>query len=109
MLLAAIFSTSGAVNSNDVTNSQAQQFLAALNSTNLTQLVSFPTHRDNHTLDLVITASTSSLSLAIDHSPVSPVPNLLYLNHLTNPYFSIVQTDNGEGGSGELPPVHQQL
>ena len=36
----------------DPTNSQAQQFLAALNSTNLTQHVSFPTHRDYRTLDL---------------------------------------------------------
>jgi len=47
----------------DPTNSQAQQFLSVLNSTNLTQHVSFPTHRENHALDLVITASTSSLSL----------------------------------------------
>jgi len=38
----------------------------------LKQRVSFPTHRDLHTLDLVITASSSSLSPIIDHSPASP-------------------------------------
>jgi len=56
----------------DPNDSQAQQFLSVLNSTNLTQHVSFPTHRDNHTLDLVITANNSSLSPVIDYSPVSP-------------------------------------
>ncbi len=53
-------------------NSQVKQFLSALNSTNLTQHVTFPTHRDHHTLDLVITATSSSLSPVIDYSPVSP-------------------------------------
>ena len=56
----------------DPTNSKAQQFFAALNSTKLTQPVFIPTLRDNHTLDLVITANTSSLSPVIDLSPVSP-------------------------------------
>ena len=55
----------------DPTNSQAQQFLAALNSANLTQYVYFPTHWDNHTLDLVITANTSSLSPVIDPHMIS--------------------------------------
>ena len=67
----------------DPTNSQAQQFLAALNSTNLTQHVSFPTHRDNHTLDLVITANSSSLSPVIDHSPVSPSDHFPIFSTLT--------------------------
>ena len=53
-------------------DSQVKQFLTALDSTNLTQHVSFPTHQGLHTLDLVITATSSSLLPVIDHSPVSP-------------------------------------
>ncbi len=56
----------------DPNDSQAKQFLAALHSTNLTQHVSFPTHRDRHTLDLVITHTSSSLSPVVDYTPVSP-------------------------------------
>ena len=51
---------------------QVKQFLSALDSTNLTQHVSFPTHRDHHILDLVITATSSSLHPIIDHSSISP-------------------------------------
>jgi len=47
-------------------DSKVKQFLYALDTTNLTQHVSFPTHQDLHTLDLVITASSSSLSPIID-------------------------------------------
>jgi len=53
-------------------DSPVKQFLCALDATNLTQHVSFPAHRDLHTLDLVIIASSSSLSPVIDHLPVSP-------------------------------------
>jgi len=53
-------------------DSHVKQFIFELDSTNPTQYVSFPTHQDLHTLDLVITASSSSLSPIIDHSPVSP-------------------------------------
>ena len=67
----------------DPTNSQAQQFLAALNSTNLTQHASFPTHQDNHTLDLVITANISFLSPVIDHFPVSPSDHFPIFSTLT--------------------------
>jgi len=56
----------------DPTNSQVQQYLSALDSTDLTQHVSFQTHRENLTLGLVITANTSSLSPVIEYSPVSP-------------------------------------
>jgi hypothetical protein len=55
----------------DHSNSQVKQFLSVLDSTNLTQHVSFPTHRELHTLDLVITP-TSSIPPVIDYSPVSP-------------------------------------
>ena len=55
----------------DPSDSQVKQFLSALDSTNLTQHVSFPTHRDQHTLDLVI-SPTSSSPPVIDYSPVSP-------------------------------------
>jgi exonuclease III len=64
-------------------NPQVKQFLSALNSTNLTQHVSFPTHRDHHILDLVITATSSSLSPIIDHSPVSPSDHFPIFSTLT--------------------------
>jgi exonuclease III len=53
-------------------DSQVKQFLSALDSTNLTQHVSFPTHRDHHILNLVVTVTSSSLHPVIDHSSVSP-------------------------------------
>jgi exonuclease III len=64
-------------------DSQVKQFLSALDSTNLTQHVSFPTHRDHHTLDLVITATSSSLHPVIDHSPVSPSDHFPIFSSLT--------------------------
>lgn len=54
------------------TDSHSQQFLTLLNNSNLTQHVSFPTHRCGHTLDLIITAKTTSLSPSITHSLISP-------------------------------------
>jgi len=53
-------------------DSQVKQFLSVLDATNLTQHISFPTHQDLDTLDLVVTVAFSSLSSIIDHSPVSP-------------------------------------
>jgi len=53
-------------------DTQVKKFLSALESTNLTQHVSFPTHRDHHTLDLIITSTSTSLNPVIDYSPVSP-------------------------------------
>jgi exonuclease III len=41
----------------DLTDSSALQFISLLDLANLTQHVSFPTHRLNHTLDLIITSS----------------------------------------------------
>ena len=67
----------------DPDNAQAQHFLSALDSTNLTQHVSFFTHRDNHTLDLVITANTSYLSPVIDYSPVTPSDHFPIFSALT--------------------------
>jgi len=56
---------------------QAKEFLSVLNSTNLTQHVSFHTHRDNHTLDFVITDNDSSLSLSsITHLSLLPITSL---------------------------------
>jgi hypothetical protein len=43
-----------------------------LNSSHLAQLVTFPTHRDGHTLDLIITTADSSLSPKISYSRKSP-------------------------------------
>jgi len=73
----------------DTTNFQVQQFLPALDSTDLTQHVSFPTHRENHTLDLVITANTSSLSPVIDYLPVSPSDHFPIFSTLTYSSASI--------------------
>ena len=50
---------------------------------NLTQHVSFPTHRDQHTLDLVITPTSSSLAPIIDYSPVSPSDHFPIFSSLT--------------------------
>jgi len=49
------------------------QFLSLLSSFNLTQHVNFPTHNQNHILDLVITSSDSFLapSLSVTHYSLS--------------------------------------
>src|SRR6267154_1483499 len=43
-------------------------FLSLLRTFDLTQLVSFPTHSDGHTLDLLITRASSSILSNIDYS-----------------------------------------
>jgi hypothetical protein len=53
-------------------DSQVKQFLSALDSANLKQHIDFPTHRDLHILDLLITRSDTSLSPNITSSSVSP-------------------------------------
>ena len=74
----------------DPSDSQVKQFLSALDSTNLTQHVSFPTHHDQYTLDLVIAPTTSSLASVINYSPVSssdhfPIFSSLTLSPLSPP------------------------
>jgi exonuclease III len=64
-------------------DSHVKQFLSVLNSTNLTQHVHFPTHRDLHTLDLVITATSTTLSPVIDYSLVSPSDHYPIFSTLT--------------------------
>jgi len=61
----------------DLTDSNAIQFLSLLDHANLTRHVLFPTHRNAHTLDLVITSANSTLSPTVtlpisttDHFPV---------------------------------------
>jgi Endonuclease-reverse transcriptase len=46
----------------DNQNSHTNQLLSVLDSSNLVQLVTFPTYRDGHTLDLSITTADSSPS-----------------------------------------------
>ena len=48
------------------------QFLSLLSSFNLTQHVNFPTHDQNHILDLVITSSDSSLAPSLSVTHCSP-------------------------------------
>jgi len=64
-------------------DSQVKQFLAARDSTNLTQHVSFPTHCDRIILDIVITPTSFSRNPVIDHSPVSPSDHLPIFSSLS--------------------------
>jgi hypothetical protein len=56
----------------DPFDSNAIQFLSLLYHANLIQHVKFPTHQLSHTLDLVITSATSTLSPILTCLPVSP-------------------------------------
>jgi exonuclease III len=56
----------------DFSDSHTQQFMSLLSLANLTQHVSFPTHRHLHTLDLVITTVDSLLSPVITRTVNSP-------------------------------------
>jgi len=56
----------------DLTDSNAIQFLSLLDHSNLTQHVLLPTHRHSHTLDLVITFANSTLSPTVTSLPISP-------------------------------------
>ena len=72
----------------DPTDPNAIQFLTLLDHANLIQHVTCPTHRQSHTLDLVITATNSSLSPSITCSPISPsdhFPVLYTLNIIPVP------------------------
>ena len=53
------------------TNHFTSQFLPLLSSFNMTQHVHFPTHKDNHTLNFVITSSDSSLSPSLSTSCIT--------------------------------------
>jgi len=64
----------------DLTDSNAIQFIPLFDHANLTQHVLFPTHRHSHTLDLVITSANSTLSPA----------SLLCLFHLRIIFLSYV-------------------
>ena len=55
------------------------QFLSLLSSFNLSQHVHFPTHDKNHTLDLVITSSDTSLAPAVSCTHWSPSDHCLSL------------------------------
>jgi len=57
--------------------------LQYLDASNLPQYFSFPTHQDLHTLDLLITASSSSVSPIIDYLPVSPSDHFPIFSTLT--------------------------
>ena len=64
---------------NDLSDSETTQFLDLLNSFNLQQHVTSPTHIHGNTLDLVITLSKSSLSPVIDCIPGTPSDHFLLL------------------------------
>ena len=76
------------VHVDDLTDSCAIQFLSLLDQANLTQHVKFATHRQSHTLDLVITATDSTLSPSVTYSPISPsdhFPVIYSLNIMPRP------------------------
>ena len=56
----------------DLHNSNTKQFLITLTAANLSQHVHFPTHTHQHTLDLIITHSNSTLSPNVNCSAISP-------------------------------------
>ena len=63
--------------------------MTLLDHANLTQHDTFPIHIHSHTLDLVITATDSSLSPSVTYSPVSPsdhFPVIYSLNITLPPY-----------------------
>ena len=71
----------------DLNDSSALQFISLLDLANLTQHVSFPTHRLNHTLDLVITPNDSTLCSVVSHWLVSPSDHfpILYTLNISRP------------------------
>jgi len=66
----------------DLTDSNAIQFLSLLDHANLTQHVSFPTHRHSHTLDLVTTSANSTLSPTVMSYYISPADHFPIICHL---------------------------
>jgi exonuclease III len=71
----------------DLTDSNALQFISLLDLANLTQHVSFPTHRLSHTLDLVITPTDSILCPVVSLCPISPSDHfpILYTLNIARP------------------------
>jgi len=67
----------------DLSNPNTKQFLTALNAANLLQHVHFPTHTHQHTLDLIITHSDSSLSPNVTFSAISPSDHYPVFTSLT--------------------------
>ena len=59
------------VHVDDLSDSQATNFSNLLASSNLTQHVSFPTHKEGHTLDLLITSSSSNINPSFSHSTLT--------------------------------------
>src|SRR6267154_1284240 len=59
----------------DSSCSKSSSFFSLLHTFDLTQLVSFPTHSDGHTLDLLITRLSSSI---LSNFHYSTLPSLLY-------------------------------
>src|SRR6267154_2096467 len=74
----------------DSSCSKSTSFLSLLHTFDLTQLVSFPTHSDGHTLDLLITRASSSILSNIDYSslPSSFSDHSAILSSLTIPSSS---------------------
>ena len=78
----------------DPNDSSAIQFLSLLDHANLIQHVSFPTHRQSHTLDLIITSANSTLCPTLTCLPVSPTdhfPIICTLNVTPSPRAPITK------------------
>jgi hypothetical protein len=74
------------IHGDDLSDSHTQQFMSLLSQADLTQHVSFPTHRHIHALDLVITTADSLLTRTVnspsDHFPIFSSHDILSL-HIT--------------------------
>jgi hypothetical protein len=75
------------IHGDDPSHDHSQQFLSILSQANITQHVSFLTHRRHHTLDLVITTADSSLSPVITYTPSDHIPVISSLK-ITTPKLS---------------------
>jgi len=62
----------------------AIQFLSLLDHANLTQYVSFPTHRHSHTLNPIIMSANFTLSVTVIYLPISTTDYFQIIYPLTN-------------------------
>ena len=72
----------------DVTSHCATAFLSILDSFGLSQLVDFPTHISGHTIDLVITRSSSTFFTEVDYTDPSLSDNSVVLSSFSVPSHS---------------------
>ena len=90
------------------TNHFTSQFLSLLSSFNLTQHVYFPTHKDNHTLDLVIISSDCSLSPPVSMTHISPSSLILSIYLLAPEIFTLLSKNPLSLPSSKKPTLDKE-